>query len=221
MTKRRVPIFKTSPVKSVLIDPEATEGAQVGVNLIGPDGKLVSRDTWKRLLAGGGQADTGSSGGTTDGIEEGAYNLYFTNERAQDAVGGILKDSANVTLTYDDAGPGIKADLTDVTLTTGGDLKRYGFDAKGRLSESDDAVLSDLSDVADTAATDGQVLTRESGAWVPKDAQGGSGGVPYLILEGGTFTVPERIQDLFATDIIIQGSGDLNVEGMLINVGGG
>ena len=38
-------------------------------------------------------------------------NLYFTNERAQDAVGTILTDTASVDFTYDDAGNTISADV--------------------------------------------------------------------------------------------------------------
>lgn len=41
---------------------------------------------------------------TTDGLTEGSTNLYFTNERAEDAVGAILTDTATVDLTYTDNG---------------------------------------------------------------------------------------------------------------------
>lgn len=44
----------------------------------------------------------------TDDISEGA-NLYFTDERAQDAVGTILSDSSSIDFTYNDAGPSITA----------------------------------------------------------------------------------------------------------------
>ena len=44
---------------------------------------------------------------TTD-LPEGT-NLYFTDERAQDAVGGILVDSGSIDFTYDDATPSITA----------------------------------------------------------------------------------------------------------------
>lgn len=149
MAKRRVPIFKTSPVKSVLIDTEATAGAQVGVNLIGPDGALVTPTMWQAMQSTG-SANEGATGGTTDGIDEGAWNLYFTKERAQDAVGGILKNSTNIALSYDDDAPGVTADLTDVTVADGGALKKYGFDSKGRLSGSDDATTDDLPEGADS-----------------------------------------------------------------------
>jgi len=40
---------------------------------------------------------------TTNDITEGATNLFFTNERAQDAVGATLTDTASVDLTYNDS----------------------------------------------------------------------------------------------------------------------
>lgn len=46
----------------------------------------------------------------TDDIAEGTAQ-YFTDERAQDAVGGILVDSSSIDLTYDDATPEITAEV--------------------------------------------------------------------------------------------------------------
>src|SRR5262245_29299366 len=40
---------------------------------------------------------------TTSDISEGS-NLYFTNERAEDAIGAILTDSATIDFTYTDNG---------------------------------------------------------------------------------------------------------------------
>lgn len=51
---------------------------------------------------------TGSVVLTTSNISEGS-NLYFTDERAQDAVGTILTDSASIDFTYNDAGNTITA----------------------------------------------------------------------------------------------------------------
>lgn len=45
----------------------------------------------------------------TDDISEGVTNLYHTDERAQDAVGTILVDSASIDFTYNDATPSITA----------------------------------------------------------------------------------------------------------------
>lgn len=47
----------------------------------------------------------------TDDISEGSTNLYFTNERAQDAIGSALTDTNTIDLTYDDTNNQIKADV--------------------------------------------------------------------------------------------------------------
>lgn len=47
---------------------------------------------------------------TTTNLAEGT-NLYFTDERAQDAVGGALTDTNSIDFTYNDAGNSITADV--------------------------------------------------------------------------------------------------------------
>lgn len=61
---------------------------------------------------------------STDDIDEGVANKYFTDERAQDAVGSILSDTATIDFTYDDAGGAISAivktnSIGNTHLTTG------------------------------------------------------------------------------------------------------
>lgn len=46
---------------------------------------------------------------TTDNITEGSTKLFFTDERAQDAVGNILTDTSSIDFTYNDAGNQITA----------------------------------------------------------------------------------------------------------------
>ncbi len=58
-----------------------------------------------------------SSPADTDGLPEGVVNFYFTDERAQDAVGTILVDSSKVTLTYVDGTPSITANIVAGSLT--------------------------------------------------------------------------------------------------------
>jgi hypothetical protein len=43
-------------------------------------------------------------------------NLYFTDERAQDAVGGILTATTTIALAYDDAVPNISANVVDGSI---------------------------------------------------------------------------------------------------------
>lgn len=53
---------------------------------------------------------------STTNLSEGS-NLYFTDERAEDAVGGILTDTATIDFTYNDAGNTITADVKDGSIT--------------------------------------------------------------------------------------------------------
>jgi hypothetical protein len=70
---------------------------------------------------GGGAVDSvnGQTGVVvldTDDIAEGT-NQYFTSERAQDAVGGILTDTATVDLVYNDGADTITANVIEAGLT--------------------------------------------------------------------------------------------------------
>jgi hypothetical protein len=53
----------------------------------------------------------------TDDIDEGSTNLYFTDERAQDAIGTILTDSSTIDFTYTDATPAVTAIVIDDSIT--------------------------------------------------------------------------------------------------------
>lgn len=84
--------------QAVTVDTNATQGAQIGVNLWDASGKLITQAMWNVLGSGG--SSSGSFTGTTDDVNEGQWNLYFTNRRAQDAVGLILQNSPSVNLAY-------------------------------------------------------------------------------------------------------------------------
>jgi len=49
----------------------------------------------------------------TDGLSEGTTNLYFTNERVDDRVNGLLTAGSNITLTYDDTANTLTIASTD------------------------------------------------------------------------------------------------------------
>ena len=52
----------------------------------------------------------------TDDISEGATNLYFTDERAQDAIGAALTDTETVDFTYNDSANQISAQVLQSPL---------------------------------------------------------------------------------------------------------
>lgn len=88
--------------------------------------------------------------GDTDGVPEGS-NLYFTDERAQDAVGTILTDSNTIDFTYNDGANTITADVITNAATseilyktaTGIDGAAFAdIDSNGVLNLLDDPTLS-------------------------------------------------------------------------------
>lgn len=56
---------------------------------------------------------------TTDDLPEGVTNLYFTDERVQDAVGSILENTTSIDLDYNDGTNEITATLNDTSVTPG------------------------------------------------------------------------------------------------------
>ena len=83
--------------------------------------ELLTNATKSNIVITGDQngltitAENGVADSTTDNLAEGSTNKYFTDERAQDAIGNIL----GTGLSYNDAGPGIginNAALSDYLL---------------------------------------------------------------------------------------------------------
>jgi hypothetical protein len=58
------------------------------------------------------------SGINTDNITEGATKLFFTDERAQDAVANLIVNSNDISKTYDDAGNSFTLNLRPDAITT-------------------------------------------------------------------------------------------------------
>lgn len=95
---------------------------------------IYSGSIWQRSPTADGVTSVNGLQGdvllTTTNIGEGS-NLYFTDERAQDAVGTILADSATIDFTYNDAGNSITAividaSITNAKVTTGIDAIKIG-----------------------------------------------------------------------------------------------
>lgn len=202
----KVPLYG-SPIRAVQLDERATEGAVFGVNLKWPDGRLVQEDDFSTSAPGGSGAIS-----TTDDLDEGRWNFYFTDRRAQDAVGAILADSANVTLRYV-AGASIKADLTELPDAGGGVLQRTAFDAYGRKTGTSAATTDDLpegnsryfTDARAYAATKAALKAGSNVALTANDATqtitiaaaGGSGGTGTLHDGGSAASVYTAAQHAF------------------------
>ena len=132
--------------------------------------KIYTRDS-KGRIEGDEDADT-------DNLPEGVTNLYFTDERAQDAIGTILADSADIEFTYDDATPEITAELS-AAMHAEIDSKLDYTALKDTLVAGTNITLTE-DDIAETitiestgggggvpeAPTDGAIYGRQNGAWV-------------------------------------------------------
>lgn len=83
---------------------------------------------------------------STNDLPEGS-SLYFTDERAQDAVGNILIDSADLDFSYNDATPSATAVLTTTGVTAtsygaGALIPQFTVDAKGRITAASNVAVS-------------------------------------------------------------------------------
>lgn len=127
-----------------IVDTDATWGAQIGVNLLLPNGKVAQLSDF-----GSSPSNQGSGLGTTDELAEGQFNLYFTNLRAQDAVGGILTDTTTIDFTYNSTTHSITADLKDLADSGAGNLVGITRDSKGRVSGTRGVIAGDGVSIVD------------------------------------------------------------------------
>ena len=118
------------------------------------------------------RADTWLASKTTSNLTEGS-NLYYTDERAQDAVGGMVSPSSTIRWTYNDTAGKIQAFLSPANVDHGS-LGGLGDDDHTQYLTSPRAntwlgtkSIGALADVSPSAPTNGQVLTyhNASGQW--------------------------------------------------------
>jgi hypothetical protein len=83
---------------------------------------------------------------TTTNISEGT-NLYFTDERAQDAVGAMAANSSKVSLTYVDATPSLTADIVAGSLVNA-DINASAGIVYSKLSLTNGIVNADINSAA-------------------------------------------------------------------------
>ena len=78
----------------------------------------------------------GELSGDTDDISEGSSNLYYTDERVADKIGGIMSGSGNIVVTYDDSADTIvvSESLTTTDITEGDNLYYTDARADGRVT---------------------------------------------------------------------------------------
>lgn len=123
----------------------------------------------------------------TDDIAEGSAQ-YFTDERAQDAVGAMVANSSKVSLTYADGTPSLVADIVAGSLVNA-DINASAAIAYSKLDLADSVQASDMDS---GAALSGAVLTAD-----------GAGGASYLA-PAATVQVTQEMITLDGTDITNQ-----------------
>lgn len=122
--------YRTSPPQFATVDTDATIGAQVGVNLLGPDGQVVRWDQIANDAAPVPGSATDDAPANTDELEEGQFNFYFTADRVVQVVHALstddLDEGSNLYFTDERAaaaapiqsliaGENITLDVTDPT----------------------------------------------------------------------------------------------------------
>lgn len=110
--------------------------------------------TGRSLSAGAGISIANAAGTLGDPTISSTITQY-TDEMAQDAVGGILTDSAEIDFIYDDVGNSITADLKTTTVVNGSygsasSVATFAVDTKGRLTSAASTAIS----VTSSAVTD-------------------------------------------------------------------
>lgn len=149
MTKRRVPLHQ-NPRGFVEVDPEATKGAQLGVNLLDEQGRLLTRES----LAGNSSGGPNSIASTIWRlIREVPLNIQklavlATSGFAVRRSGGewatrTLQQGAGITISNPAGEAGDPAiGLADVPDSGAGVLLATTFDAKGRKTGSRPATIT-------------------------------------------------------------------------------
>lgn len=130
-----------------------------------------------------------------------AYGTDNTGAKGWHAIADALSEAAGNTVLSVDAGGVTTIDLADVSLGTGGTLKLRTFDAKGRLSEEDDATTSDLAEGDNLYFTDARADARIPAGyidglqmqWVSGTALTVTSGAAYIQGAGTVLRAPSAI----------------------------
>lgn len=120
---------------------------------------------------------------STDSLTEGTTNLFFTDERAQDAVANLIVNSNDIAKTYDDAGNSFQLNLRPDAITS-----------KTQVSpaSSDHLLIADASDSGALKKVQVQDLVNLSGGSFAQD---------WVTADGASLSVAHN---LGSKDVLIQ-----------------
>lgn len=136
--------------------------------------RVTSNDTtadylYNKLAAGTGITITETNDGGDEDATIACTITQYTDEMAQDAIGGILLDSSTIDFTYDDGTPSITAIVIDASITY---AKIQNISATSRIlgrktagsGSTEECTLSQVLDFIGSAAQ-GDILYRGAAAW--------------------------------------------------------
>lgn len=162
-------------------------------------------DTTDAVASVNGQ--TGIVSLDSDDISEGATNLYYTDERAQDAVGTILVDSSSIDFTYTDATP----EITAVVLPAGVDHDQLAnFVANEHIDHSSVSIAT----AANSGLTGGGDITATRNLSV--DINGTTAETSadnadkILIYDNSATALKSMTRANFLSGIAVSSAGDIN-----------
>jgi hypothetical protein len=119
----------------------------------------------------------------TDQVTEGT-NKYFTDERAQDAVGSILADSSTIDFTYDDATPSVTAAVKADSISNSHIASNAAI-AYSKLNLANSIVGADLApEAVSTAKIQDGAVTKDklnSNAFDQSTITGGAGETAVVV----------------------------------------
>lgn len=121
------------------------------------DWVLYNGTVWEKAINSNSvtsvNGQTGAVVLTTTNIAEGT-SLYFTDERAQDAVGGILTNTTTISLTYNDGLNTVAADVNSLSLTNS-EISTSAAIARSKLASgtASHVLINDGSGVMSSEAT--------------------------------------------------------------------
>ena len=142
-------------IQNLSTAPSSPVAGQVYYNTSSNALFMYDGSSWQQMATG---SDAAAS---TDELTEGSNNLYFTNERAQDAIGSAITGGTqtNITVTYDDAN------------------NIYNFVAENGVADSTTDDLTEGS--TNLYYTDARVDTYVSGSMSTDDLSEGSTNLYY------------------------------------------